>query len=366
MKAGLIPLLSCAALLVAQDAMAQSKEMRSESCVPAALLHGDDAVVGELRAQLSLLGVSENAQENCPIVNADVSRSEEGILVVLEEPSGRSASIQLSDASIAATWIDSWLQEELGAPLLAIRTAPPIQRESRAPSATAPSTERDDEVAKASVLAASGLHLGLGYESASADNQADWRGLRAEACLRIGPLCLGVLARISETKKGALRQDEFADFAEFSQISASALAKVQVPIAIGRSHLIPHVALGASWLKSSRETMQSDCAPEGDPDCFDAFLDDSADARSTLAPELETGLSLALPLTSAVHLRLGSSISLRPFGQSSRSVAGPTLPLPCELPEDPNCGEPEAILLETMPSEPSRFWRLSIGLQVQL
>ena len=125
MKLCLISLLSCATLVGAQEAVAQSEELRSGPCVPAALLRGEPTLVEQVQRQLSLLGVSNQARAGCPLVEAQVAASEDGIAVVLKEASGRNASIVLSDASIAATWIDSWLQEELGAPLLSVRAAPP-------------------------------------------------------------------------------------------------------------------------------------------------------------------------------------------------------------------------------------------------
>ena len=272
----------------------------------------------------------------------------------------------------AATWIDSWLQDDLGAPLLAIRARPPSASAQTAPPAGGPGArgipQKDQSPGATSPAAASSWLAGLAYENASADDGGDWRGLRADVCKRLGPSCLGLSTRISETTGANAPGD---DFARFEQSSLDAMAKVQFPVSIGQSTLLPHLALGASWLRSAR-IAQGDCVDiQGDGfGCEFLGLEEEAAARSSWAPRAEAGLALSVPLASSLRLHLGASLDLRPLGQRSKVVetSDPGFPEPCGDPiDEPNCtDQPTFLPILAMPSDPEQFLRLSIGLQVQL
>lgn len=196
------------------------------------------------------------------------------------------------------------------------------------------------------------------YESSSADN-ISWQGVSADACASLSFACIGGIVRVSET------QDPFSlpdAFGAYSQTSQDLLVTLRIPIAVGRSTLEPHFALGLSRLHTTRAELCPD--PEAPPGVCSPG--DRATTRTSWAPRSEVGLTLSLPIASSLLLTLGGSVDFRPLGAATES-AETSLPPTCE-PLDPACADlPVDVLRETVfPSDPEQFWRIAIGLELRL
>jgi hypothetical protein len=342
----------------------------TESCLPTAVLHGEQELVAALGYELNLLGVSSRATEACPTATAAVERGSNGVVVSLREPDGRRARRSLSDVRIAATWIDSWLHEDLGAPLLAIRLLPQTAPVRPILTASPVVTSNRSVPAPAMNEPPKRFFAMVAYESIDIGQDASWRGVRAGLCTQLGLVCVG--ARVS----AANNSDETFPEAEpstFSRTSVDVLAHADFPFHVGQATIRPGIALGAGWFQTHREGV-SECnfPPTEDGSCADMLFEDEPSTQRTLAPKAEVELSLTLPIAQAVSLSLGGSLGVRPFGADERRVetSFPSdEPEPCPAPtdpSDPNCGDVSFLSIVAIPREPFQFWKLFLGVQVQL
>ncbi len=323
----------------------------SKNCEPTAILSGEPDLVSSLANELSMLGVASLPTPGCPAVTASVKRGPDGVIISLREPNGRHVTRSLSDFRISATWIDSWLHEDLGAPLLAARLLPTTASNVR--------SEKPLSV-PASVPDSRRYQATLGYESIQRDGTA-WQGARADLCTALGPTCVGMQVALAQMASDNSLSDEFF---RFSERSADLLAVVHLPIELGQTILSPHVALGAGWFETSRDIPDclldeatEECPPSPQP------LDVDNAHRRTWAPQGDLGLGLSLPILGALHLELGGAVGYRLFAAPAEYLELESEP-ECPGPQDPACeSEPELL---SFADEPSTSWRLFIGLQVQL
>ncbi len=333
----------------------------AKECLPTAVVRGEEELVESLGHELNLLGVSSRARASCPTATATVERGAGGVMVSLREPDGRRAARTLSDVRIAATWIDSWLHDDLGAPLLARRLLP------QAPVTIARPAASSSASTAATPKPASRFLASAAYETIDVgQNSASWKGLRAGLCTHVGAACLG--ARVAAARNS---EDTFfeSDAALFSGRSVDVLAHVDVPLRVGQATVRPGVSVGAAWLQTTR-TNNPDCifVQPDEELCEDSFFEGEPKNQSTWAPKAEVELGVSLPIAKSVGLSLGGSLGVRPFGASERHIEENfpgDEPEPCLDPSDPNCDLP-VFSLVSMPGEPSQFWKLFLGLQVQL
>src|SRR6187551_969565 len=98
---------------------------QAEPCAPRAELGGDAEAVAKVAAELQRLGVDAStdpmkrpARSSCPVIVAAVELDRGGgIAVAVRDASQRSEGRVVSDAALAAAWIDSWLRDDFSAPL---------------------------------------------------------------------------------------------------------------------------------------------------------------------------------------------------------------------------------------------------------
>ncbi len=374
MKLGLLTVL---ALLVCVAGQARSQpEMRVQAdapaCAPAALVSGEAALVADLQSALVDLGVDTDAGSECPVLHATVESVASGYFVSIKDVSGRHAYRRLGDLQVAATWIDSWLRDELSAPLLAARViaapAASASPSSPAPDASAPSLVAVTLPADARrVMLAGSLH----YENANASDSIAWRGVRAELCAELGVACIGIMARFAQTSQDVPFGDAFS---VFSQNAIDAMTMASLSFQLGRATLTPRLGLGLGRLASERKGGPA-CASGPAPlmPCVDVVGDSEPASRSSWAPRADAGLSLGLPLSSRLSVALGVSTDLRPMGARAYYIQSPgpnggEPPMntcPGNDPSDPQCaGEPPSML--AMPADPEFFWRLSLGVELRL
>lgn len=321
----------------------------SKQCVPTAVLTGAPELVSPLANELRMLGVASEATPDCPAVTADVERGRSGFTISLREPNGRHVTRNLSDLRISATWIDSWLHQDLGASLLA----------ARLPPTPAASVSSEQTAATAPALSSRRYQATMGYESITRDRSVPWQGARGGLCTNLGPSCVGMQVALARRASEYSLENELF---EFSERSVDLLAAIQWPIELGRTTLSPHLAIGAGWFETKRAGIPTcpvdgaNCPPE--PEAMDAAR------RGTWSPRADAGLALSLPIASALHLRLGGGVGYRPLAAPAQRTEDNSEE--CLDPADPACTQPEIPGLLSFAKEPSTSWRLFIGLQVHL
>jgi hypothetical protein len=290
-------------------------------CVARAELDGDTATMAQVSAELARLGVEQGrASPGCRGVMARVERSDDGgIAVAIRDGARRSEGRIVGDAMVAATWIDSWLRDDLDGTswLLAtpsIVAARPLER--------AATTSALDRVA-----------IAVTYEQSWLEDAATATGVGAAACLRVGGACLGVRARHASEGERAVNLTAMA------RGDTSVLATASTELAIGRLRLAPEVGLGVGRTTTRRveacagpsmpancdptdPTMDPMCVPMPAPGCADpatgmaaAFVGDRF-SRTTYTPRLGGALRLVVPLFDHVWLDGLASITFGPFGHT--------------------------------------------------
>ena len=162
-------------------ALSGARTVHAAPCAPSAALGGDADAVAQVGAELARLGdaiardAAQAAASGCRFVVAAVAREPGGAISVAVHDGARSEDRRLSDASLAAEWIDSWLHDAVLAPP-ALVPARDVDDSPHAPAAlhaTAPAP-RGDRV----LISASGLDTLAG---------GSWLGASGGACVRPVP-----------------------------------------------------------------------------------------------------------------------------------------------------------------------------------
>ena len=150
------------------------------------------------------------------------------------------------------------------------------------------------------------------------------------------------------------------------------LVQLQVPLEVGQATLSPSLSLGAGWFSTTRED-SSECITNDGAlvPCQEIGTGGASSTRGSWSPKAEAGLGVSLPVANAFRIELGGALGIRPISASRETLSdGFEMPPPpdiCIDPADPSCADPPAPgVFLVMPGEPTRSWRLSIGLQVQL
>jgi hypothetical protein len=314
---------------------------------------GAEQLARRLRLELAVLGVrTEGVSDSCPAVDVTVSEAGEQVSVSLRDASGRRASQVVTDAHVAATWIESWVHPEIGAPLLAARAAAPVAE--RMDLVAAPAAPRAD------LLAFRGFVIGAEAEKLYGSDDSDWRAVSLSACARWGLVCPGLSARMSDNR-GHLVQDGLA---ALDRLGVELMAGVSAPFEVGRMRLAPAVALGLGLLRSADATC--DLYAEADAQGCVAYFR----TAYSIGPRAEMGLTGAFPIASRVSLVVSGSLSFAPLARSEPGPLFGQLP-DGTVPGDPDDGDPagDGQVKEadpSLPGEPSRFTRVGVGLAVDL
>ena len=139
------------ALVLAVSAAA-AQTAGAEPCAPRAELGGDAEAVAKVAAELQRLGVDAStdpmkrpARTSCPVIVAAVELDRGGgIAVAVRDSSQRSEGRVVSDAALAAAWIESWLRDDFTAPSPpeVMPLAPPSTVDAKPAPATTPLLDR--------------------------------------------------------------------------------------------------------------------------------------------------------------------------------------------------------------------------------
>jgi hypothetical protein len=338
-------------------------------CPPAARVAGDEELGHAVVVELSILGVaSRDIPASCPAVEVVVRPSGDGVAVSVRDTAGREASEVVTDASVAASWIESWVHPEIGAPLLAARTglsaAPAVEVKS---VASAPETTTGPGTS-----AYRGLWLGAAGEMVSANDDSDWRALSAGVCARFGFFCGGLTARAGDNR--GISMDGGATAVNRYELELA--ATLNATFELGRMTLVPSAGIGLAYTETSRAD-GSGCFSEVDPSgmvCEPPYAIDDAFTAYSVGPRVELGLGGAFPIAGPLSLTLGVGMAFAPMARTEPAepdyaaeyfdaVEGsdPERPLPdgtmdLYLPRESY----------QLPAEPTRFTRLSLGLSWEI
>jgi hypothetical protein len=273
--------LTTGALLAAALAAPWAHATQAARCQPAARLDGDQALVVPIGRLLRARGVAPLSQPGeCRPVEVEITPEGSGYHLVILDPEGRTSRRHLPSAESAALVIESWSRAELASALPAgpapeqLDALPPTSSELPAFTSTAPvlvpSGEQEQpqspevrdlhvsevparlelQAAAAPVASAAGaalarslVSLSVAGESAFARNRSMWWGGSAGVCLRMGPLCTGLLARYG--RASLLPASTLQGSAPLAQQEADLALTAQLGLALGPVHIVPSLGLGA-------------------------------------------------------------------------------------------------------------------------
>ncbi len=361
------------AALVVAHGVASADPAPTAVCPPAARVTGDAELGHAVVLELSILGVaSADIPARCPAVEVMVARSGDAVAVSLRDRAGRVSAEVVTDASVAAAWIESWVHPEIREPLLAARTtSAPAAGAIDAPAAEVSAAAAAP--ARRGPLAYRGLVLGAAGELTSASDGSDWRALSASLCARFGPLCAGLAGRGGDNR--GLSAD--GGFTEVNRYELSLLATLSASLELGRMTLMPSAGLGLAYTQTGRGGGAS-CSGEVTPDgqvCEPPYRIDDAFSAYSVGPRAELGVAGAFPIAGPLSLRLGVAMSFAPMARSEPVTPDYAAEYfdaienggdPSDPDQEPGGGSMEDLVLPEesyqLPAEPTRFTRISLGL----
>ena len=208
-------------------------------CAPRAHLDGDAEAVARVSAALTALGivVEPTPSGSCPIVVAAVELDRGGgIAVAVRAGANRSEGRVVSDAALAAEWIDTWIHDDFAPEV----PAPPVS----APGVVA--THVDAPPVTSSIVTR--FAVDATYVQSFAFDGSGGSGLAGGACIKLGALCVGARVAVSslDMPSGVTRGD------------LSLIATASWAVALGRMVIAPELGIGAG-------RMRTDACPPAPP-----------------------------------------------------------------------------------------------------
>ena len=328
---------------------------RAEPCAPRAELGGDAEAVASVAAELKRLGVEASTtkivRSECPVIVAAVELEPTGgIAVAVRDSTQRSEGRVVSDAALAAAWIDSWLRDDFEGgsiePPAAAPVAPPV--ETPAPIvAETPLIER--------------FSLAASYVAAWSDDETSWSGFAVSGCARTGGFCIG-------GRVGYAKQDISANGSGAAKRDVSVLATASYPQGVGRMSIAPEVGLGVGRLTTTRIEgckLPTMCDPTTDPMCDPNTMPTPCEtdpgtiyvgddlAATTYTPRIAAALRIAIPIFDHVWLDGLVAATAAPFGHGDDYGTKPPDGMVM-----PNTG------YAPLPGDPTLGIQLGIGLRI--
>ena len=345
-------------VVAATESMAAAE---SEPCRPAAAVDGDTTIAGAVSEELLLLGVARDAGPGCRVASARVAPSASGLHISMRDAAGRVVQREVTDARIAATWIDSRLRDDIGTPLLAPRSVPRY---------SAPAAGAGVDVGVVAASAGSWtdrVSATVGFERSYANDGGEYDGVRASVCAELGGACVGLSGRLAS---GSRIPELFPGTRQERRV-VDVMAQVTAPIAVGKATALPRAGVGLAYLRTAHGVDASDCLtdpepPIGDPDIEPCGLPPetfTSNPRSsvTYAGRAEVGVDLSLPIANSVFVELGVSADATLGGRNDDGIPMGGTGGSCGV--DEGCDD-EPPLDAALAPDPTRFWRLGIGLRV--
>jgi hypothetical protein len=305
-------------------------------CPPRAHLDGDAEAVARVGAALEALGIVVDAKPSggCPVVVAAVEFDRGGgIAVAVRDGTNRSEGRVVSDAALAAAWIDSWIHDDFApAPLPAAPVTAPGIVAARVDEPPVPAPSLLDRFA-----------VDVGYVQSFAFDGSGGSGVSGAACVKLGALCVGarVIASSLEVPTGITRDD----------VAVTATASWST--ALGRMVIAPEAGIGAGRMTTDACPPPPPCDPTTMM-CQPAPPCDSAGVHGiTYTPRLAATLRASVPLFDHVWLDGVASLGLAPLSHTG--------PLPGPMPDASGMVMPGSV-----PGEPDASLQLGVGVRVGL
>lgn len=373
----------------------------AEPCRPQARLGGDEAVVARVAAELERLGISVErialqgtetvAPAACPTVIAMVQAdaAPDSILVAVRGSAQGSEGRVVSDATVAAAWIDSWLADDAAA--AAWIPEPPPAPVDLAPPPPPAFGETPPGAPDARRGLADRFGVSLNYALGSGDEESDWSGFSLAVCGALGKACLG--GRIDAT----FESERDLSLTSMKRRDLAVLATASRAVPLGRARVAVEAAVGVGIVTTTRvesckqtsDTMMptpdpgepSDpMNPEPDPTNPDGSVPgastplvpgqmclDPADdvdgsiyvgdnfSNTTISPRAGLAMRLDIPLSDWLWLEGRAGLTLSPFAHTAAFSS------------DPATAEPNMWGgLVDLPGEPLVRAELGIGVRVGL
>lgn len=298
-------------------------------CAARAEVTGDHELATRVSAHLSQLGAGGVEAPGCPPLRAAVARDPSGaVAVTIRDRDDRIEGRIVDDDVVAAVWIDSWLHDDLDAPLWAAPAAGAAARPKFARSRLAR------------------LALTAGYESTFSDDGTRWSGIGGGASVALGPIWLGLRGRISS--QGAIAASGALTAAERGDLVV--LATAATTVRLGSMAIAPELGLGVGAMSTRRiEGCKPIIAPVCDPtnpntpgctpmcaagDPGYAYVGDNF-ATTRFTPRVAAAVAVSLPLIAHVWLDGRAALEAAPGRHGDAYAATPAAdgsvaPLPGE------------------------------------
>jgi hypothetical protein len=333
----------------------------ADPCAPRAALDGDASAVERVAAELARLGVATDhgaspPDPHCPIIAAAVELDRGGgITVAVRDGAQRSEARVVSDAALAAAWIDSWVHDGFDPSPVTESVEQPVIAPPGITARSAPAPFYDR------------LALSASYDQMWTDDGSNWSGFSAAACVHVGALCVGVRARYAS---GLLTTPTTAA----SRSDTALLATAGLSYALGRMQVSPEVGLGAGRMTIDRDECPAVppvppmCNPN-DPTCnpnmpapattctnpspTSVYIGDGFSGAS-VTPRASVALRVEVPLFDHVWLDGIASAMVAPFGHDGVWASHPVLdPMTMSL-TDPGA----------LPGDPTLSLQVGVGLRI--
>jgi hypothetical protein len=310
----------------------------AEPCAPRAHLDGDAEAVARVTAALAALGITvspaaDHGDGRCTVVAAAVELDRSGgIAVAVRDRTNRSEGRVVSDAALAAAWIDSWIHDDF-------EPAEPVPAATGAPGMTAQAAGRDVAPAAAPTLL-DRVALDAGYVRTFAFDGSGGSGFAGGACVVASGMCLGARAGYSQL--------DVPDGATRSDLMVTATATWSRTL--GAMRISPELGAGIGRMTTDACPAPPPCDPTmmmcpAPPPCDQVGLH-----QASVTPRLTGAVRIAVPLFDHVWLDGTASVMLAPFGHAD--------PIPGLMPDA------SGMTPGVIPGEPDAAAQLSIGLRV--
>jgi hypothetical protein len=314
----------------------------AEPCAPRAHLDGDAEAVARVTAALAALGITvvrgggdgvrDEGDVRCPAVVAAVELDRGGgIAVAVRDHTNRSEGRVLSDAALAAAWIDSWIHDDFAPEVPA---SPP----SRAPGMVTAVATPVPATPVAAPTPADRFAVAAGYLHTFSFDGSGGDGFAGGACMRAGELCIGAHVAYSQLDvQNATRDDlMMTATASWSRSAGSMRISPELGAGIGR------MTTDACPAPPPCDPMTMMCPMQ--PPCDQVGLH-----QTSYTPRLTGALRVAVPLLPHIWLDGTAAVVLAPFGHGDPFLG--TMP-------DPSGA------MGTIAGEPDAAAQLSIGVRV--
>jgi hypothetical protein len=297
----------------------------AEPCKPHAQLEGDAAAVASVTTELVKLGVvvgQEAAPAGCKTVFAAVELGRDGGLAIAVKTGTQSEGRTVSDAAVAASWIDSWVADDFAPPQPAANGFFDLGAAQNHPELDADARTWSD----ARIYPWLGISVMAAVDQSWSFDRTRWSGIGGGACAQVSSWCFGARARYAT-------QDILIGQTAAARSDLAILATASYAKQVGRTQLIPELGLGVGKLTTSRingcrhvscdphdtgcmePPLEMECVEHDPEHAYVLDLPDQLHATS-VTPRAAATLRVAFAITDHLFLDGIAAVTLEPFGHS--------------------------------------------------